>query len=156
MEYNSESEKLFYLYTLKYPKYFEKVNKKYFRNKEIGILFEFSKKFYERFKEATSKEQIKTLIKQTRHKDDLTPELIDEAFNANLLEYDESWLDESLKSWVKFKSLEESLVTSIEYVKSNQINTDNIDSIVDKVRSIVQEKNNVNFDNSFGVNFANA
>ena len=69
MEFNNDSEKLFYLYTLKYPKYFEKVKKSFFKNKELGILFDFSKKFYDKFKESTSREQIKNLIKQTRYKD---------------------------------------------------------------------------------------
>jgi len=156
MEFNTDTEKLFYLYTLENPKYFEKIQKGFFKNSELKILFEFSKAFFEKFKEPTSREQVKKLIFNTRFKDQIKPEMIDEAFNANLKEYDGSWLDDSLKSWVKFKSLEDSLIRSIEYVKSNKIDTDTIDSVVEKVRGIVQEKNSISFDNSFGVNFANA
>lgn len=156
MEINTDIEKLFYLYTLEKPKYFEKIQKGFFKNPDLRILFEFSEKFFEKYKEPTSKDQVKKLITLTRYKDQIQPEVIDEAFNANLKEYDTEWLDESLKSWVKFKSLEDSLIRSIEYVKSNKIDTDTIDSVVEKVRSIVQDKNSISFDNSFGVNFANA
>lgn len=156
MEYNAQAEKLFYLHTLEAPKFYDKIDKNYFKNEELKNLFHLAKEFFKKFKESPSAEQMKTVVAGTRYKEVISANIINEVYSTDLREYDSEWLDDSLKSWVKFKSLESSMIQSIEYIKSNKIDSDNIDSIVEKVRSIVQEKNNVNFDNSFGVNFMNA
>lgn len=156
MEFNSEAEKLFYLYTLECPKFFDKTRKDYFKNPDIKILFAISKKYFEKFKESTSCEQLKVMIKSTRYKDQISNEVINQLFDVDLKEYDEDWLESTIKSWIKLRSLETSIIESVEFIKTQKIDSDNIDAVVEKVRGIVQEKNNISFDTTFGVNFANA
>ena len=59
-----EFEKVFYLYSLKEPKYLKSIKPDFFDNQELGLMFEVSKAFQERFKESPSKEQLKLLTKQ--------------------------------------------------------------------------------------------
>ena len=53
-----EFEKVFYLYSLNEPKYFKSIKPNFFDNEELGLMFEVSKAFHSRFKEAPSKEQL--------------------------------------------------------------------------------------------------
>ena len=76
-----EFEKVFYLYSLKEPKYLKSIKPEFFDNQELGLMFEVSKAFQERFKESPSKDQIKLLTKQDKFKDRLSESLIDLVFH---------------------------------------------------------------------------
>ena len=148
-----EFEKVFYLYSLKEPKYLKSIKPDFFDNQELGLMFEVSKAFQERFKESPSKEQLKLLTKQDKFKDRLTESLIDLVFNQNLKSYDEDWIQETTEAWILWKNLDKTIVDTIEYVKTVKVTPQNIKEIVSKTKGLFVERNSIVFDDSLGLNF---
>lgn len=85
MQFNSNYEKLFFNFCLKQPKYLVVLKEGFFTNSEIDILSYLAKKFFEKFNEAPTKQQLKLLVENSKKaKDKVTDNIIEAIFDVNL------------------------------------------------------------------------
>ena len=146
-------EKIFYLYTRENPKYLSTVSDSFYENKQISVLHSITKQFYERFSQMPSESQLKTLAKQDKFKTQISESIINIVFDEKLDEYDPDWLKETCESWVLWKSLDKSLVDTIEYVKTVQVNPNNVKDIINKVKTLINDRNSISFSSDLGSDF---
>ena len=149
---STDFEKIFFLYSLKNPKYLDSVNKGFFDSIEIQILSEISQKFHSRFNEIPSKENLKLITKE-KYSDVVSDNIVDLIFSKDLGQYDESWLKDTSESWILWKNLDASLLDTIEYVKTVKVNPDNVSEIISKVKDLIVARNSINFDDNLGLDF---
>jgi replicative DNA helicase len=153
---SSEFEKLFYLYTRNNPKYLKNVTEDYYENDQLGILHTITKQFNDRFNQVPSKDQLKIVAKQDKFKERISDAIIDIVFDEPIDSYDHEWIDETCQSWILWKSLDKSLIDTIEYVKTVKVNPNNVKDIISKVKALINDRNNITFNQNLGKNFFDA
>jgi archaellum biogenesis ATPase FlaH len=146
-------EKVFYLYVRQNSNYFRTVNTSFFDNEEIGTLFSIDKTFFDKFQQTPSKEQLKLIAKQDKFVDRVSDNIIDIVFDEPIESYDENWVKETSESWILWKSLDKSLFDTLEYVKTVKVTPANVMEVVNKVKTLINERNSITFDQSLGSNF---
>ena len=152
---SSDFEKIFYLYVRNNPNYLKTVSKDFFENEEIGTLFTIDKTFNDRFNNVPTKEQLKAIAKQEKFADLISEKIIDIVFDEPIDSYDEKWVKETSESWILWKNLDKSLIDTLEYVKTVKVTPNNVMEVVNKVKSLVNERNNITFNESMGSDFFN-
>jgi replicative DNA helicase len=150
---NADFEKVFYLYVRRNPNYFRTVNTTFFDNEEIGTLFSIDKTFFDKFQQTPSKDQLKLIAKQDKFVDRVSDNIIDIVFDEPIDSYDENWVKETSESWILWKSLDKSLFDTLEYVKTVKVTPSNVMDVVNKVKSLINERNSITFNQSMGSNF---
>ena len=156
MQFGQDFEKIFFRLSLEKPKYLQSIKKGYYTSEEIDILSYLSNKFYEKFKETPSKEQIKLLVsRHDRAKEKISEGIMDMLFSVDLDQYDEEWLTSTAESWIKWRTFDTSLIDTIEFIKTTQVTPENADTIIQKVKGLINERNNVNFNSDLGLDFFN-
>lgn len=153
MNTNVEQEKIFFNYFLANPHYFNTIRKNFFSNDDISQLSAIAKKFYEKFHESPSKEQMKALVKKVD--EDYDVDIVNTVYNVKISEYDESWLKETAEAWITWQNFDKQLVKTIEYVKTQKVTPDNVAEIVAKATNMISTEGTVTFDNNFGLDFFN-
>lgn len=151
--YSADYEKLFFLYSLKNPKYFKTFFSGFFNNDEIDVLANMSKKFHEEFQESPSKHQLKLLIEKSKYNEKIPKDLIDAIFETDLNEYDEEWLKRIAESWIKWRNFDKQLIKTIQYIKLQDIEPDKVDGVINNAISMISERGHVNFSSDTGINF---
>lgn len=149
----TEFEKVFYLYTRENPKYLKNINESFYENEEIGTLHKITKQFHDRFNQVPSQEQLKIVAKQEQFREKITDSLIDIVFDEPIDSYDSEWVQETCQSWILWKSLDKSLIDTLEYVKTVKVNPNNVKDIINKVKSLINERNSITFNQNLGKNF---
>lgn len=150
---SQEFEKAFYLYTCKNPEYLTNIQEGFYDNEEISTLHKITKGFYSRFSQIPTKEQVKLIAKQDAFKGALTDSLVDIVFDEPIDTYDPEWIKETAESWILWKSLDKSLVDTLEYVKTVKVTPDNVKEVIQKVKTLINERNSISFDKDLGKNF---
>ena len=156
MEFNQNYEKLFFNYSLVNPKYLLVTRDGFYSSKELDILAYLAKKFYDRFKETPSREQMRLLVQNSsKAKDVITDSMIDLVFESNISDFDQEWLQRTAESWIKWRAFDRSLLDGIEYVKTSKVSPENVDNVIGKFKDIITERNRLNFDKDLGLDFFN-
>jgi archaellum biogenesis ATPase FlaH len=150
---STDFEKLFYLYTRNNPKYLKNVVDGFYENEQISTIHSITKQFNERFNQIPSKDQLKLISKQDKFKDRINDSLIDIIFEEPIESYDQEWIEETCQSWILWKSLDKSLIDTIEYVKTVKVDPNNVKEIINKVKSLINERNSITFNQNLGKNF---
>ena len=57
------------------------------------------------------------------------------------------------ESWIKWRTFNTSLTDTIEYIKTTDVNPENVDAIVTKVKGLINDRNNLTFNSDLGLNF---
>lgn len=155
MNFSADYEKMFFNLSISKPKYLSKVKKGFYTSQEIDILSNLANKFYTKFKETPSAEQMKLLIDYSKQAKEagITKELVDEIYNINLKEYDEEWLASTAEAWIKWRTFDTTLLDTMEFVQTNRVTPDNVDTIINKVKTLINERNNLNFNTDLGLDF---
>jgi len=155
MNYNENFEKTFFMYTIKNPKYLNVTREGFYKNKEIDGMSFLAKKFYDKFKETPSKEQMNLLAENSRFKNIITKDVIDVVYRENIDSYEKDWLQNTAESWIKWRNFDISLMDGVEYVKTTKVEPENVESIITKFRGIINDRNRLNFDKDLGLDFYN-
>ena len=156
MKFNENYEKVFFNYSLKNPKYLIVTRDGFYVNKEIDICAFLARKFYEKFKESPSSEQLKLLIDNSKRSKGIVPhDLVDAIYSGNLNDYDDEWLMKTAEAWIKWRNFDNSLLDGIEYVKTAKVDPDNVDLIINKFKEVINDRNKLNFNKSVGLDFFN-
>jgi len=154
MQFGQDFEKIFFRLSLEKPKYLQSIKNGYYTSEEIDVLSYLANKFYIKFKETPGKDQLKLLIQNYKKaKEKITDGILDVIFDVDLAQYDEEWLTSTAESWIKWRTFDTSLIDTIEYIKTTQVTPDNADSIIQKVKGLINERNNITFNSDLGLNF---
>lgn len=153
---SQDFEKVFYLFVRSNAAYMKNVNESYFDSDEIGTLFNITKTFHDRFQQVPTKEQLKLVSKQDKFQGKISDNLIDVIFDEPIESYDPEWVIETCQSWVLWKSLDKSLIDTLEYVKTVKVTPDNVKEVINKVKTLINERNSITFNENLGKNFFEA
>jgi KaiC/GvpD/RAD55 family RecA-like ATPase len=96
---------------------------------------------------------VRESAKLLKIEDKITDTLLDSMWSINLDDYDQDWLQQNVESWVEWKTLEKSAVDSINYIRSTEVTPDNIKDVINTYKSIVVDRNKVDFSFDMGLNF---
>jgi len=153
MQFTQDFEKIFFKLSLSKPKYLEAIKTGFYTSEEIDLLSKLSNKFHEKFHETPSKEQMKLLVQRSKAKDKIEPSMVDLIYDVNLNEYDEEWLTSTAESWIKWRNFDISLIDTVEFIKTTEVTPDNADHIISKVKSLINDRNNLTFNSDLGLDF---
>jgi len=153
MQFNQDFEKIFFKLSLKKPKYLQSIKAGFYTSEEIDILSRLAAKFHDKYQETPSKEQTKLLAQRTKSASKIDPNIIDMIFDVNLNEYDEEWLTSTAESWIKWRNFDISLIDTVEFIKTTEVTPENTESIISKVKSLINDRNNLTFNSDLGLDF---
>lgn len=147
------TEKIVFNKVLGDAKLFDSVETKFFEIGEIQKVYDIAKKFYSKYKESPSREQIKHLIKSNGIDEIITLDYIDSLFSVNLSDYDSEWLNETVEAWIYWRSLNTSLFDAFTFMKTQKVNTENVKDVVDKVVSMIRDGGTIDLGNDNFLDF---
>jgi KaiC/GvpD/RAD55 family RecA-like ATPase len=153
-------EKILYSYIRSNPNLYKKVKTNYFENKELAFIYKIEKGFVEKFNSVPTSKQIKELINiESEKNNEIDTEtyftIIDNLYKIDLTEYDTEWLKKTIEAIIYWKTLDNSMFDAITFMKSSDVKVDNVVEIVEKVKEIILERNNLSFGFSQGLDFLN-
>ena len=156
MKFGPEFEKIFFKLSLSKPKYLDKIQKGFYTSEEIDIMNILAKKFHDKFHETPSKDQMWVLVNSDKIKGSVEESLMELVYNTDLTQYDDEWLTSTIESWIKWKNFDSTLFDTIEYIKTTEVNPDNVESIISKVKGLINDRNSIVFNSDIGLDFFNA
>ena len=81
---------------------------------------------------------------------------IDSIYDVDLNKYDSDWLIETTQFFIEYKNLTKSAVDAVKYLQSTPVTSENIKSVIETFKSIVNDRNNLDFSFDEGLDFFNA
>jgi archaellum biogenesis ATPase FlaH len=154
MQFGQDFEKIFFRLSLVKTKYLKSIKAGFYTSQEIDILSQLSNKFFERFNETPKRDQVQMLIQRSeKAKEKVTEDILNIIFEVDLDQYDEEWLTTTAEAWIKWRTFDTSLIDTIEFIKTTQVTPENVDSIVQKVKGLINDRNNLSFNSDLGLDF---
>ena len=148
-------EKIFYHYLMDNRELTNIVKPRFFESEDIKKSYELSLEFIQKYGSPPKKSQLVELAKQRGLGEELSSNKLDLLYETNLKEYDNDWLQESARSWIEYKNLDLSVYDLIAYLKTTKINTENVSEVVQTAKSIISDRNNIQFGFDEGLDFFN-
>ena len=152
----SYSENIIIKNILEDKSYLEVVKSDFFKNEGFKTIVEVAKDFWERYKESPTREQIKEALKISGRMDSVSIIEIDSIYDFDLNKYDSDWLIETTQFFIEYKNLTKSAVDAVKYLQSTPVTSENIKSVIETFKSIVNDRNNLDFSFDEGLDFFNA
>ena len=100
----------FYYLHLKIPNILRLLKRDFFQFQEVDLLIAISKQYYNKFKKSPSKDQLWMIITTKELEDRCAKIFFEELFKKELKDYDIDWVEETARSWIKWKHLDSSIV----------------------------------------------
>lgn len=135
------------------PAYLETCKGEYFKNSGFQEIFHLSKKFWEKYHEVPSQDQLRESVKLESREDKVQAGEIQAVFEVDLSKYQEDWLTETTELFIEYKNLVSSAVDGVKYIQSTPVTSDNIKEVVTTFKNIVIERNNIDFSFDQGLDF---
>jgi archaellum biogenesis ATPase FlaH len=148
-------EKIFYHYLMEKKELTNVVKPRFFDSTDIRKMYEASVEFIERYSSPPTQNQLIEVIKIKGLGEEVTESKISMLFETNLNEYDEDWLKESAEAWIEYRNLDISVGDLITYLKTTKIDNDNIKEVVQTAKSLINDRNNIQFGFDEGLDFFN-
>jgi KaiC/GvpD/RAD55 family RecA-like ATPase len=146
-------EKIFYHYIDTRPEIENLVNSRFFETPEIRELQDIRKEFRVKYHKPPTSSQLKEIVKVKGLQEKLSPEKIDALYEIKMESYDPDWVQETTESWIEFKNLDISVMDLVQYMKTTKINSENIKDVVQTAKSIITDRNNIDFQFDTGLDF---
>ena len=154
MQFGQDFEKIFFRLSLEKVKYLQAIKSGFYTSEEIDALSFLANKFYSKFNETPSKEQLELLVKNhPKSKERVSENILNIVFEVDLKKYDEEWLTSTAESWIKWRTFNTSFTDTIEFIKTTQVTPENVEAIVTKVKGIINDRNNLTFNSDLGLDF---
>ena len=150
---NEHVEPVWFCSIVSDPIYIESGKATFFKDKRHQEAFKIVKSFWKKYNEIPTPSQVKEVVKMLNLGDKLPENQVDTLFGYNLSDYDPQWLKENTEAWIEWKNLEQSALDSITYIKSTPVNVDNIKDVVNTFKSIIVDRNNLDFSFNLGLDF---
>ena len=151
----SHLEKIFYHYILENRQLINIVKPRFFETEAIKSLYEIAQEFIEKYAEVPTEKQIRELCKLKGHEEILEANKLEAIYDCHLTEYESDWLQESCEAWIEYKNLDISVVDLISYLKTTKVNSENVKDVVQTAKSIIADRNNIQFGFDEGLDFFN-
>lgn len=148
-------EKIFYHYLMEKRELTNIVKPRFFESEDIKLAYELSIEFIQKYGNSPTKNQLVELAKLKGEDEKLPDSKLTLLYETNLKEYDEDWLTESARSWIEYKNLDLSVYDLISYLKTTKINAENVTDVVQTAKSIINDRNNIQFGFDEGLDFFN-
>lgn len=148
-------EKIFFHYLLSNRDAQAVVEPRFFESPLIRKSYELCKEFSAKYSDSPTRNQISELAKMQNLEETISESSLDGLYDVNLAEYDEDWLKETTESWVEYKNLDISIFDVINYLKTTKVSAENVKEVVAKVKSMVNERNSIEFGFDEGLDFFN-
>ena len=148
-------EKIFYHYVLERPELLNVVKPRFFRTASLNKLYEIGNNFYEKYNKQPTQQQVKELVKSLGLSEEINDQQISLLYETNLSQYEPEWLKESTEAWVEYQNLDASVQDLISYLKTTQVNVENVKDVVQTAKTIISEQNNIQFGFDEGLDFFN-
>lgn len=155
MNFGADFEKIFFKLSLFKPLYLEKIEKGFYQTGDIDILHTLATRFYDKFHETPTMEQMKLLVANAKFAKEVDHKIIEQVYAADLNQYDEEWLISTTEAWIKWRNFDNSLMDTIEYIKTTNVTPENADEIITKVKGLINDRNAIVFNSDIGLNFFN-
>ncbi len=151
---NFDLEKKFFHAILENPIYLEKVEYRYFDNKDVQLLFRLAKTFMKKYDyRIPSKDQLLHILEKKNLTDSLSEDRVEIIYQSKDKEYDRDWYIKTLEGWIAVKSMMDGLVSATDYFKSQEITEENAQSVCSSIVNIINDKGLVSFHKSYGLDF---
>jgi archaellum biogenesis ATPase FlaH len=150
---SSHLEKIFYHFVDQRPELETAIIPRFYDNPEIKLATEIRTEFRKRYNSAPTSSQLKQICKLKNLDDQLTNEKIDALYEINLAEYDPEWLETTTEAWIEYKTLDSSIIDLVSYMKTTKINAENVKEVVQTAKSLISDRNNVDFKFDEGSDF---
>lgn len=153
---NIELEKLFFLEALADTKWFEFGEESFFKDETYKLLYSVARQFFYKYKSPLTKAQLKQVVlNNEKLSSKISMGDIDVIFKYEneRTSLDSNWVTEQLEAWIKYNNLQKSFQDISSYMSVTQVDADNINSVITKVKQIVVDANNVSFDDTIGYDF---
>lgn len=155
MKFGQNFEKIFFKLSLVKPKYLKTIKRGFYTSDDIDTLHYLATKFFDKFKETPSKDQMIALANNPKVKSKIDEDIVEVVYNVDLAEYDEEWLTQTAESWIKWRNFDATLMDTIEYVKTTEVTPENTDDIISKVKTLINDRNAIVFNSDIGLDFFN-
>jgi archaellum biogenesis ATPase FlaH len=156
MKFGPDFEKIFFKLSLQKPKYLSNIKRGFYTSEDIDLIHFLSTKFYDKFHETPSREQMKMLLKNDKVAGKVEENIVDMVYGVDLDQYDEEWLTSTAEAWIKWRNFDNTLIDTIEYIKTTDVTPDNADSIISKVKTLINDRNSIVFNSDLGLDFFKA
>lgn len=147
-------EKVIFHHVLDNKELLEVTKENFFKTPNYSELFNVAKEFVHEYGTKPTKDQLWELLKLKGAKD-ITREFIEEFYDVKMDQYDEEWLKKNIHTWIEFKHLDKSVENLITYLRTTEIDPENIGEVVERAKDIIVSGNNVDFDFNEGLDFFN-
>ena len=151
----SNLEKIFFHYIQQNRELLNIVKPRFFEVEAIRKMYEITGEFVQKYAEIPTEKQMRELCKMKGYEDILESTKLESIYDVQLSEYDPEWLKESCESWVEYKNLDISVVDLISYLKTTKVNSENVKDVVQTAKSIIADRNNIQFNFDEGLDFFN-
>jgi archaellum biogenesis ATPase FlaH len=149
----SHSENIILRNIIQNPSYVESCRASYFKNTGFQEIFELVKKFWSKYNESPSAEQLKEGIKLEGKDDKITNGEIEAIYGVDLSKYQDDWLTETTELFIEYKNLVSSAVDGVKYIQTTPVTSENIKEVINTFKNIVVERNNLDFGFDQGLDF---
>ena len=96
---------------------------------------------------------MKLLIKNDKISGKVEESIIDIVYGVDLDQYDEEWLTTTAESWIKWRTFDTTLIDTIEFIKTTKVTPENADTVIQKVKGLINDRNNISFNSDLGLDF---
>ena len=154
MQFGQDFEKIFFRLSLEKVKYLQSIKTGFDTSEEIDAFSFLANKFYSKFNETPTKEQLTLLVQNhPKSKERVSDNILNIIFDVDLDQYDEEWLTSTAESWIKWRTFNTSFTDTIEFIKTTTVTPENVEAIVTKVKGIINDRNNLTFNSDLGLDF---
>ena len=150
---SSHLEKIFYHYIDERPELEPVVLPRFYDNPEIKLAHEIRTEFRKKYLKPPTSSQLKQICRLKNLDEQLSDEKIEALYEINLKEYDVDWLETTTEAWIEYKTLDSSIIDLVSYMKTTKINADNVKEVVQTAKSLISDRNNVDFKFDEGSDF---
>ena len=110
----------------------------YFNDDTLQRLYRESKKFFLEYKKVPTKNELRELANLANL--DLPEDKFNKVFAVDLTSYNYDFLFKYTKAFIFYKNLNESVIDVLSYLKTTDINPENVELITNEVRSKFNDK----------------
>jgi len=150
---NQHLENIWFRSVIENPSYLETTQSDFFKSKDYQETFKVVKSFWKKYNQIPSKNQVRESAKILKLEEQITDSLLEAMWKIDLNDYDKDWLESNTQAWIEWKTLEKSAVDSINYIRGTEVTPDNIKDVINTYKSIVVDRNKIDFSFDMGLNF---
>ena len=132
------------------------IKSKNFHNEDLAESWSAASKFYREFNKIPNRKELRQLLEIKNS--DIEDNVFEELYNFNLSDYNFNYLYKYVKAFILIRNLNVTVLELLTYLKTTNINPENIDQITERVRNDINDKLSIDFtsgQSGGGLNFLN-